>query len=60
MPPEVVILARARGKSIEVAHSELTWRRDDEAVVLSRVSDEETAARLDAIAPGKARQEASL
>jgi NhaP-type Na+/H+ or K+/H+ antiporter len=52
IPSDVVVLARAHGRSIEVAHSELTWRRDDEALVLSRISAEETARLLDGLAPG--------
>jgi Trk K+ transport system NAD-binding subunit len=55
IPREVVILARAQGKSIEVAHSELTWRRDDEAMVLTRLSEEETGRMLDAVSPATVR-----
>jgi hypothetical protein len=43
-----------------VAATVAGWRRDDKAGVLTRVSEEKTAATLDAIAPRKARAEASL
>jgi hypothetical protein len=60
VPPEIVILARVHGKSIELAQSELTWQRDDQAVVLSRASEQETARLLDAVAPGRATAETGL
>jgi Trk K+ transport system NAD-binding subunit len=59
-PQDLVVVARIRGGSLEVAHSELAWQRDDEAVVLSRARREETVAVLDRVAPGKATVGGSL
>jgi NhaP-type Na+/H+ or K+/H+ antiporter len=53
MPDEVVVLARARGGSVELAQSDLVWQRGDEAVVLSRITAEEAIVVLDRIEPGR-------
>ncbi|MFN2565655.1 MAG: cation:proton antiporter [Gemmatimonadaceae bacterium] len=60
IPDNLVVLARVRGGSLEVAHSELVWQRDDEAIVLTRAPRDETVALLDGIAPGKAAVGQSL
>jgi NhaP-type Na+/H+ or K+/H+ antiporter len=59
MPDDVVVLARARGGSVELAQSDLVWQRGDEAVVLSRVSAEEATVVLDRIEPGRQQAEAT-
>jgi hypothetical protein len=53
IPEDLVVVGRVRGGSMEVAHSELVWQRDDEAVVLSRVGRERAVALLDGVEPGK-------
>jgi Trk K+ transport system NAD-binding subunit len=57
MPDDVVVLARLRGGSLELAQPELVWQRGDEAVVLSRVSAGDAAILLDRVVPGQARAE---
>jgi hypothetical protein len=42
LPSDVVILASARGGSVEVATAQLTWEVGDVLVVLTRLSDVET------------------
>jgi NhaP-type Na+/H+ or K+/H+ antiporter/Trk K+ transport system NAD-binding subunit len=59
IPDDVVVLARVRGASLELAQPELVWQRGDEAVVLARVGGEGTEAVLDRVVPGKVRLEAA-
>lgn len=54
LPDELVVIARVRGQSVELAYSEIVWQRGDEAVVLSRSGPERAAAMLDAVRPGRA------
>jgi NhaP-type Na+/H+ or K+/H+ antiporter len=55
VPDEVIVLARARGGSLEIAHPDLVWQRDDEAIVLGRGPADAAAAALDAVVPGRAQ-----
>jgi NhaP-type Na+/H+ or K+/H+ antiporter/Trk K+ transport system NAD-binding subunit len=57
IPDDLVVLARVRGGSLELAQPELIWQRGDEALVLSRVSAENLAQLLDRAVSGRARAE---
>jgi NhaP-type Na+/H+ or K+/H+ antiporter len=52
MAGDVVVLARVRGGSLELAQPELVWQRGDEAVVLSRVGAD-AGTLLDQVVPGR-------
>jgi NhaP-type Na+/H+ or K+/H+ antiporter len=53
-PDDVVVLARVRNGSLELAQPDLVWQRGDEAAVLSRVRAEDAVLLLDRVVPGQA------
>jgi NhaP-type Na+/H+ or K+/H+ antiporter len=59
IPDDVVVLARVRGGSLELAQPELIWQRGDEAVVLSRVRGGDAETLLDRVVPGRAQPQAT-
>jgi Trk K+ transport system NAD-binding subunit len=54
IPGDVVVLARIRNGSLELAQPDVVWQRGDEAAVLSRVSTEDAVTLLDRVVPGRA------
>ncbi len=59
IPADVIVLARVRGPSLELAYPGLTWQRGDQAALLSRVGSDDAAALLDRIVPGRAHTQAT-
>jgi NhaP-type Na+/H+ or K+/H+ antiporter len=57
VPDDVVVVARVRNGSLELAQPDIVWQRGDEATVLCRVSAEDAIALLDRVAPGRASVE---
>ena len=53
---EIVVVARVRGQSLELAHSEVVWQRGDSAAVLSRVRRDEAEAMLDDAAVARVKE----
>jgi NhaP-type Na+/H+ or K+/H+ antiporter len=58
LPEHVVLLARVRGDSIEVATANLRWRADDVLVVLTSLSADGTRAVLDEVLAPRATETA--
>jgi hypothetical protein len=58
VPEEIVVVARARGSSIEITNTGQRWRGGDELIVLTRADEAEAVGTLDTLheATGGARR----